>query len=299
MPTHNSSYQNSSYQSIEKAIRYLAQEHDTAPSLSETAKLIGLSDSHFQRLFSEWAGVSPKKFLQYLGKERAKAALRTSKSVLETSLDLGLSGPGRLHDLMVSCEAMTPGEIKAKAANLNIGYGVATSPFGAAFIAWTPRGICHFSFIDSADQNKIQDTLSELQLAWSGAHFSHQEAEAKSYSERVFSSLMPSPQASSLQVKPRPLHLILRGTNFQLKVWEALLSVKSGQLVSYSQLASLSGSPKASRAVGSALAKNTIAYLIPCHRVIRETGEIGQFRWGSQRKELMQAWEASHNESNQ
>ena len=291
--------QNSNYQNIERAIRYLAREHDTPPSLSETAQLIGLSDSHFQRLFSEWAGVSPKRFLQYLGKERAKAALRTSKSVLETSLDLGLSGPGRLHDLMVTCEAMTPGEIKTKAADLNIGYGVSASPFGEAFIAWTPRGICHFSFIDSADQdrnnqNKIQDTLNELRLAWPGAHFSHQKAEAKSYTERVFSSLALSPEE-----KPRPLHLILRGTNFQLKVWEALLSVKSGQLVSYSQLASLSGSPKASRAVGSALAKNTIAYLIPCHRVIRETGEIGQFRWGSQRKELMQAWEASHNESNQ
>lgn len=276
------------YQQIAKAIQFLAADHIQPPSLKETAMHIGLSDSHFQRLFSEWAGVSPKRFQQYLTKTRAKAALQQTRSVLDATLASGISSPGRLHDLMVSCEAMSPGEIKRQAAGVGVRYGLTQCPFGYAFIAWTERGICHFSFVDDDTELSLSRSLMALHTEWPKAHFSQCSKQAMEYVAEIFCH---SPAL------PRPLHILLRGTNFQLKVWEALLKVAPGQLVSYSQLATLAGSPKASRAVGSALARNSLGYLIPCHRVIRESGELGQFRWGTQRKQLMQAWEAARHPS--
>lgn len=275
----------SDYARIAAAIQFIASNRTTQPDLKAVADSLHLSEYHFQRLFSQWAGVSPKRFMQFLTKEHAKTLLAHSKSVLETSLEVGLSGTSRLHDLMVTCEAMTPGEIKAQGKGLIIHYGKIDTPFGDALIAWTQRGICHFDFYNVLDPQPEEQYLFSQ---WKQAKFIPDELGATQLRQQIF---------ATTQSVSKPLHLLLRGTNFQLKVWEALLKVKPGSLVSYSHLAKLAGSPKAARAVGTALANNTIGFLIPCHRVIRETGEIGNYRWGEERKTLMQAWEASKNDT--
>ena len=268
------------YAQMAAAIRYLRAQQAQQPNLAEVAAQVGLSEFHFQRLFSRWVGVSPKRFLQFLTKERAKAALKASQSLLEASFSAGLSGPGRLHDLLVTCEAMSPGEIKAQGAGLTISFGTACSPFGAVLLAWTARGLCHLAFFD--DDGTLAQ--AELQRLWPQAQMCAEQASAQAYATRIF-----APAGHN-----QPLNLLLRGSNFQLQVWQALLATQPGQVLGYAQLASLAGKPKAARAVGSALAANTLGFLIPCHRVIRETGEVGHFRWGSERKELMQGWEAAH-----
>lgn len=271
------------YQRIARAIRFLRAHASEQPSLGAVAAEVGLSEYHFQRLFSRWAGVSPKRFLQYLTKERARAALRESRPLLEAAHAAGLSGPGRLHDLMISCEAMTPGQIKTRGAGLEIGYGWSGSPFGVALVGWTSNGVCHLGFHDDID-GRIEHELAET---WSGARLYRDDSRAIDLVARIFPE----------QPQPGNLHLVLQGTNFQIKVWEALLQIGSGALISYSELAALAGSPRASRAVGSALAANRIGYLIPCHRVIRETGESGQYRWGEDRKLIIQGWEAARREA--
>ncbi len=281
MPETSHDEQRAHYKCIAVAIRYLQAQAHRQPSLGEVAAEVGLSDSHFQRLFSQWAGVSPKRFLQYLTKERAKQALRDSRSLLDATLDAGISSPGRLHDLMITCEAMTPGQFKTQGAGLTIRYGSAPTPFGLALIGQTERGVCSLAFYDDGPDTHVE----ALVASWPAATFVPDESGTAARVANLFSATPPS----------GPLHLLLQGSNFQLKVWEALLRVGSGQRVSYSQLAQLAGSPQASRAVGSALAANRIGYLIPCHRVIRESGEVGQFRWGAERKLAMQGWEAAHN----
>jgi len=271
------------YQRIARAIRFLRAHASEQPPLSAVAAEVGLSEYHFQRLFSRWAGVSPKRFLQYLTKERARAALRESRPLLEAAHEAGLSGPGRLHDLMISCEAMTPGQIKALGAGLEIGYGWSGSPFGMALVGWTSNGVCHLAFHDGIDGSPEHDLVA----AWPGARLHRDDSAAVAWVARIFPK----------QPQPGKLHLVLQGTNFQIKVWEALLQVGSGELISYAGLAALAGSPGAARAVGSALALNRIGYLIPCHRVIRETGESGQYRWGSERKLVIQGWEAARREA--
>lgn len=268
------------YAVVARAIDYLRRHALQQPSLAEVADAVHLSEFHLQRVFAAWAGISPKRFLQYLTKEHARQALRASDDLLSVTVSSGLSSAGRLHDLMVSCEAMTPGEIRRGGAGLTLGWGQALTPFGEALVAWTPRGLCHLAFLDG----DASDRQAELQGLWPSAHFQRDDAQAQQWLDRVFTR---TPQ-------PGTLHLVLRGTNFQLKVWEALLRVEPSRVVSYSQLAQLAGAPKAQRAVGSALAANTIGYLIPCHRVIRETGEVGQYRWGPPRKAAMLAWEAGH-----
>lgn len=247
-------------------------------SLNELAQQVGMSEHHFQRIFSSWAGVSPKRFQQFLTKERAKNMLSESNSVLETSLELGLSGSGRLHDLMIRCEAMTPGEIKSKGEGMQICFGSAVTPLGNSLIAWTGRGICYLAFYDETSEMFVKELMAE----WPHAEFIRNDHGANELANKIFIN----PELD------QPLYLLLKGTNFQIKVWEALLRVSSGQLVSYSQLARIAGSPKASRAVGSAMAANKIGFLIPCHRVIRESGELGHYRWGVERKSALQAWEA-------
>ncbi|MFT6913870.1 MAG: AraC family transcriptional regulator of adaptative response [Motiliproteus sp.] len=270
------------YKRIAQAIQFLREQVQQQPSLATVASELGLSEYHFQRLFSRWAGVSPKRFLQYLTKERAKQALQRSLPLLDASFEAGLSSPGRLHDLMVSCEAMTPGEVKTRGADVAIRYGCVGTPFGPVLLGWTLRGVCHLAFGAVCLQPE-----TELRQAWPEARLSRDDAGAEQRAGQMFPAGAGSGPTSG------SLHLLLRGTNFQLKVWEALLRVGPGELVSYSQLAVLAGSPRASRAVGSALAANRIGYLIPCHRVIRESGEVGAFRWGSERKAAMQGWEAS------
>jgi AraC family transcriptional regulator of adaptative response/methylated-DNA-[protein]-cysteine methyltransferase len=267
------------YDIVARAIGYIRNHATRQPSLSEIANAVALSEFHFQRIFAEWAGISPKRFLQYLTKEHAKRALRESADVLTATFETGLSSPSRLHDLMVSCEAMTPGEIRGLGRGMNIGYGVSPTPFGMAMLGWTDRGICHFEFIENAPEL----LPTSLQLQWPNATFSANHDHAKHIVEKIF------PQERKFE----KIHLVLKGTNFQIKVWNALLTAGSAQVISYSDVAKHIGSPNARRAVGSAVAANTIAYLIPCHRVIRETGETGNYRWDSARKAAILAWEAA------
>lgn len=267
------------YKIVADAIHFIRTHHKHQPSLSEIAAAVNLSEFHLQRIFSEWAGISPKRFLQYLTKEYARHSLQQSTSILSTTLDAGLSSPGRLHDLMITCEALTPGEIKAWGKGVNIAYGTSPTPFGIALIGWTDRGICYLAFCENDEQIKRE----ELMAQWPAAHFNQDDTGAIKLGQDIFCR----------RNETRHLHLLLRGTNFQIKVWEALLQVAPSQVVTYSTLANLSQTPKAHRAVGTALAANTIGFLIPCHRVIRGTGEAGHYRWKSQRKSAMLAWEAA------
>jgi AraC family transcriptional regulator of adaptative response/methylated-DNA-[protein]-cysteine methyltransferase len=269
------------YEMVSRAIEFIRNNARHQPSLNEISDSLGLSEFHLQKIFSEWAGVSPKRFLQYVTKEYAKQALRSSGDLLSVTFEAGLSSPGRLHDLMVTCEAMSPGEIKSMGAGLEIGFGDAPTPFGNALIAWTQRGICHLGFVEG---DAWANAVVCLRQDWPTATFVHDRQRALQLADAIFKA---SPSA-------QPLHLMLRGTNFQIKVWEALISVAPGEIVSYTHLAKMAGAPKARRSVGTAIGKNNIALLIPCHRVIRETGAIGSYRWGSDRKAALLAWEATH-----
>lgn len=266
------------YATVARAIEFIRTHAEHQPGLAEIAAAVGLSTYQLQRLFSAWAGLSPKRFLQYLTKEHARQALRASADVLDAALGAGLSGPGRLHDLMVSCEAMTPGEIRALGRGVELAYGLAPTPCGDALFGWTARGVCHLAFCDSDHDGQ----LDALRRAWPAAALRRDDAAARALAARVFPA---APQ-------PGRLHLVLRGTNFQIKVWEALLRIPPATTISYGTLATLAGEPSAQRAVGSALAANRIGYLIPCHRVIRADGACGNYRWGAERKLALRAWEA-------
>jgi AraC family transcriptional regulator of adaptative response/methylated-DNA-[protein]-cysteine methyltransferase len=233
-----------------------------------------------QRVFSEWVGISPKRFLQYLTKTYALNQLQHSATVFDTVFNAGLSAPSRLHDLLVTCEAMTPAEIRNQGAGLQISYGCGNTPFGQAVIGWTTRGMCYFAF---------EDDLHMIAQHWLNATFQRDDAQAQAWCKQIFAQSVSEPTQQTQQTR---LHLLLKGTNFQIKVWEALLRTQAGQLVSYGQLAQQAGSPQAARAVGSAMANNLLAYFIPCHRVIRETGEFNQYRWGIERKLALIGWEA-------
>lgn len=271
------------YETVARAIAFLRANVRRQPALAEVAAAAGMSEFQLQRLFSTWAGISPKRFLQYLSKEHALAALRDSANVLDAALDAGLSGPGRLHDLMVSCEALTPGEIRSGGAGVELRHGIAATPLGLALFGWTARGVCHLGFCDgNADSER-----AGLQAAWPAAIFRPDDGGAEALAARVFPS---APQAGRL-------HLLLKGTNFQIKVWEALLRIPPGRLVSYGQVAAHLAMPQAARAVGSAVAANSIAWLIPCHRVIRDNGESAGYRWGAERKLALRAWEAGRLEA--
>ncbi len=269
---------NRDYDRIEKAILYLEGHWPDQPGLEDTARAVGLSPFHFQRLFRRWAGISPKRFLQYLTAGNAKRRLRESQSLLEAAYDSGLSGPGRLHDLFVSVEAMTPGEYKSQGEGLSIGYGFHETPFGKALVAVTSRGVCGFSFLgDKGDK----PALEELKSNWPKSRLTSEKEKTGLVLGRLFD---PGAGRGKLQI-------LLKGTAFQIKVWEALLRIPPGAVCAYKDVAKRIGVPKASRAVGTAIGQNPIAYLIPCHRVIRETGVIGDYRWGTARKKAILAWE--------
>lgn len=263
---------------VAKAITYLRDHVREQPTLEQIAAAVHLSPQHLQRVFADWAGISPKRFLQYLTKEYARQQLATSANLLAVADAAGLSSPSRLHDLMVTCEAMTPGEIRAAARGIDIGYGFAPSPFGDALVAWTSRGICHFAF-SVADEATM---LTELSMRWPAAVLQRDDTRAQALVQQIFPH---TPTRGSV-------HVVLRGTNFQIKVWEALLRIEPGQIVSYGQLARALHAPRAARAVGSAIAANTVGFLIPCHRVIREGGAVGEYRWGDERKQALMVWEA-------
>jgi AraC family transcriptional regulator of adaptative response/methylated-DNA-[protein]-cysteine methyltransferase len=233
-----------------------------------------LSPAHFQRLFHRFAGVSPKRFLQYLTSEQARRLLKQSVSILDTSFAVGLSGSGHPHDLLINVTAVTPGEYKSGGISLQIKYAVHQTPFGRCFIAITERGVCQLEFIDSDNGTEI--SFERLDETWPNANITEDLVETEKTIQRIF-----SPREKSLN---KPLLLLLQGTNFQLQVWQALLKIPVGCVASYSYLAKAIGKPTASRAIGTAIGNNPISYLIPCHRVLRSDGEIGGYRWGIERK---------------
>lgn len=268
------------YQRIAKAIQYLEEHVHDQPDLDEIAGQVYLSPYHFQRLFTRWAGVSPKRFLQFLTIDHAKQLLEENNSQLEAAYQTGLSSPSRLHDLFVAVDAVTPGEYKTLGTGLEIVYGVHPSPFGDCLVALTKRGLCGLSFIDSAD---LQPALRDLRRRWPRASLGENTERTADVVRRVFDFRKKD--------KSTPLPLLLKGTNFQIKVWEALLRISPGGLTSYQGLAKTIGHPKAARAVGSAVGANPIAYLIPCHRVILGTGAFGNYRYGGVRKKAILGWE--------
>jgi AraC family transcriptional regulator of adaptative response/methylated-DNA-[protein]-cysteine methyltransferase len=268
------------YDRIAQAIEYIRQHFKEQPALDTIAKEIGVSPFHFQRLFTEWAGVSPKQFLQYLNTDYAKRLLRNDQAtLLDAAIDAGLSGTGRLHDLFVRIEGMTPGEYKNGGEHLRINYRFAQTPFGPVIIASTEKGVCHIAFGESDSC-----ALAELETRFPNAQYDLQQDRHQANALRVFESDWS---------RPDQVRLHLKGTDFQIKVWEALLNIPSGELVSYSDIAQKVGRPQASRAAGTAIGSNPVAFVIPCHRVIRANGEIGEYMWGSTRKSAIIGWEAS------
>jgi AraC family transcriptional regulator of adaptative response/methylated-DNA-[protein]-cysteine methyltransferase len=270
------------YERVEKAIGYLETHYQQQPALSAMAAAAGLSEFHFQRLFSRWVGISPKRFLQFLTKEHAKKLITGSDTVLDTTYASGLSSPGRLHDLFVTCEAVTPGEYKRRGRGLEIRYGFHPSPFGECLLAVTERGICALAFVQDGDRKRPVDDLSRQ---WPMADI-HREGKASAgLLERIFGYSPDEP--------PAPLYLFVKGTNFQIKVWEALLKVPLGKAVTYQDIARHLGVPQAARAVGNAVGQNPIPFLIPCHRVLRKMGDFGHYGGGPARKKAMLGWEAT------
>ncbi len=271
------------YERIARVIRYLDEHHTEQPDLAELADGVGLNRFHFHRLFSRWAGVTPKDFLQCLTLAHAKALLRNGESILDTALATGLSGPGRLHDLCISLESASPGEMKSGGAPWTIIAGFAESPFGICLVAESPRGICHLSFVETGKENA---GWTELRKDWPKAQWQRNDPAAAKIVRRIFT--LPVNQ----NLRP-PLRAFVKGTAFQVRVWRALLQVPAGQLTTYGRLADAVGNPRAARAVGTAVGQNPLACLIPCHRVIRETGVAGNYRWGHIRKRALVAWESA------
>src|ERR1043166_5276484 len=275
------------YERVAKMIRFLDAEHIQQPTLDALAARSGLSRFHFHKLFSRWAAVTPKDFLQCLTLSDARERLQRGASVLETALDVGLSSPGRLHDLCVTLEAATPGEIKSGGEGWVIELGFSDSPFGICCIAIGPRGICHLAFVENFEREAAAAPLRQL---WPRAQLRWNNAAAEKLAAQIFQSPQNGAPATNLRA-------FIRGTPFQLRVWRALLCVPSGALVSYGNLAKAIGASSAARAVGSAVGANPLAFLIPCHRVIRETGVLGEYRWGRERKHLMLGWEVARFET--
>lgn len=267
------------YNRIAEAITYIKQNFKDQPNLDEIAEKVHISPFHFQRLFTDWVGVSPKKFLQYTSLEYAKNILKDQQTTLfDAAYETGLSGTGRLHDLFIKIEGMTPGEYKNGGQNLDINYSYAESPFGKMLVASTSKGICHMTFADN------EHAFTTLQ---------------KRFPKAKFTQIVDRPQQNALFIftkdwkKLNQIKLHLKGTDFQLKVWETLLKIPKGGLTTYGSIANHIHKPKASRAVGTAIGSNPVAFLIPCHRVIQSTGDLGQYHWGNTRKTAIIGWEAA------
>lgn len=272
----------SDYDVVAAAIDYLEQNFRSQPELADVARHVHLSEAHFQRLFRRWAGISPKRFLQFLTAEHARELLRASRSVLDVSYEVGLSGGGRLHDLMLNVAAATPGEVKSGGDGLTIHYGFHESPFGEALIATTERGLCNLAFTQQEDRRAL---LDELHTRWPNATLVEDGARTRAVARQIFGDSAGA------------VTLFLKGTNFQIRVWEALLRVPAGRAVTYEDIARSIGHPTAVRAVGAAVGQNPIAYLIPCHRVLRKSGVFGEYHWGATRKKALLAWESARAES--
>lgn len=274
-------YDKEDYHRIARAIAFMRQNHLHQPDLVTVAQHIGLSEYHFQRMFTQWAGISPKRFLQYLTVEYAKSKIAETKSLLDLTSDIGLSSPGRLHDLFVNLEAMSPGEFKKGGSGLQIVYGIHDTPFGKALIATTSRGICNLRFLDGTDEQNAEQILRNV---WLNAEVICDRKNTQPLCDTIFDRATFS---------HKPIALLVKGTNFQVQVWRALLRVPFAGITTYQTIAETIGNPTAARAVGNAVGNNPVAYLIPCHRVIRASGELGGYRWGLERKTVILSWEAS------
>lgn len=268
------------YNIVEQVIRFLDENHTQQPSLEDISKHVFLSKYHLQRVFQDWAGITPKQFLQYLTAEHSKSLLRLGKNTLATSYEAGLSGNGRLHDLFVKCEAVSPGEFKNKGQDLTIHWAVIPTAFGETLIAETSKGICKVSFlIDTSDP------LVELMCDFPNANYLNQLGINGELLRTYF---------DSWQVPKEKISIHFKGTPFQIQVWKALLQIPAGNLVAYQDIGNKIGKPKAVRAIGTAIGKNPIAYLIPCHRVIKNNGYMGNYRWAAERKKIINVYEAAH-----
>ncbi|WP_431426212.1 methylated-DNA--[protein]-cysteine S-methyltransferase [Bacteroides hominis] len=276
------SQQELNYNRIADAIRFIKKNYRTQPKLEEIAEHINMSPFHFQKMFSEWAGTTPKRFLQYLNIEYAKKILKeTHATLFDTACELGLSGTGRLHDLFINIEGMTPGEYKNGGLALNINYSFADTPFGKIIAASTDKGVCHMAFVDEGERRAFDHLRSIFPNAKYVLSPDTKQQHALSVFDRDWNRL-------------EEIKLHLKGTEFQLKVWETLLKIPAGGLATYADLATKSGYNGACRAVGTAVGKNPVAFLIPCHRVIKATGEPGNYHWGEMRKNAIIGWEAAH-----
>lgn len=270
----------SDYARVERAIRYLDTHRASQPSLGDVARHVGLSESHFQRLFTRWAGISPKRYLQHQTAELLTALIRNATPVLEAAYEAGLSGPSRAHDLVLNAEAVTPGDIARSGEGLRITYGFHPSPFGECFVATTPRGICQLAFVGPVSR---AEALARLRHDWQRATLVPDQRTTATAAARAF----PAPGERATP----GLSIHVKGTNFQLKVWRALLALPDNGVTTYGSLATAIDEPGASRAVGNAVGRNPISWLIPCHRVLRSTGALGGYAWGPDRKRVMLAWE--------
>ncbi len=268
------------YLRIAKAIEFIQSNFKLQPNLDEVAEQVNVSPAHFQKIFTDWAGTSPKKFLQFISLEHAKSLLKEEKATLsDTALETGLSSTSRLHDLFVKIEGMSPAEYKNGGKNLKISYSFSETPFGNVITASTEKGICSMAFGENRE-----NALGNLVSKFPNASFFEKKDEFQKNALSIFTRDWTEPDTIKLHLK---------GTDFQLKVWESLLTIPMGKLSTYGNLAGKIGKPKASRAVGTAIGSNPVAFLIPCHRVIQSSGKIGGYMWGSSRKQLMIGWESS------
>lgn len=263
------------YERVERAIRFVEAHAPEQPSLARVARHVGLGPHHLQRVFKRWAGLSPKRFLQFLTAEHAKRLLAESRPVLDTAFEVGLSGGGRLHDLLLAVEAVTPGEYKRRGEGLAIRWGIHPTPFGDCVVGVTGRGVCALSFLDD------RDAPAELHESWPGAELREDPAATRDVARAIFAG------------SDNEVPVFVRGTNFQIRVWHALLRIPEGALTSYSDLARRLGRPTAARAVAGAVARNPVGYVIPCHRVLRRSGAVTGYRWGPTRKRAILARETA------
>ncbi len=271
------------YELIRRAIAFLSQSWTEQPSLDRLAAHLGLSPAHCQKLFKRWCGLSPKEFVQAITVDHARALLEGSASVFDAALEVGLSGAGRLHDLFVSHEAMTPGDFKRRGEGLDLAYGFHASPFGDALLIATDRGVAGLAFVDEDKGQSRQDVLAEMMSRWPKGRFAEAPNKTAPHAKQIFSPATWS--------KDRPVRLVMIGTDFEVRVWETLLRIPMGRAVSYSNIARHLGQPTASRAVGSAVGRNPISFVVPCHRVLRGDGSLGGYHWGLTRKRALIGWE--------
>ena len=279
--THPLAIAQADYDVVRRALAFITDHWRQQPELDEIAEHVGLSANHVRLLFQRWAGISPKSFLQAITLEHARSLLRDSASVLDTALEVGLSGPGRLHDLFVTHEALSPGEWKAKGQGLELHYGFHPSPFGEAIIVTTHRGLAGLGFVDNNDRSAA---LADMQRRWPLAQLNENPALTLPFAERAF-----SPQEWQAD---RPLRVVLIGSDFEVRVWESLLKIPLGQATTYSTIAGHIGKPKAARAVGAAVGRNPVSFVVPCHRVLGRSGALTGYHWGIPRKQAMLGWEA-------